>query len=63
MNFAVIPISTFDLLDHDHDGRIQIDDIVTFISSNSPTRDFNLDGRIDRNDITFILSLISSMID
>ncbi|CAH1214177.1 hypothetical protein PAECIP111891_04049 [Paenibacillus allorhizoplanae] len=63
MSFAVIPISTFDLLDHDHDGRIQIDDVVTFISSNSPTRDFNLDGRIDRNDITFILSLISSMID
>ncbi|CAN7555975.1 Ig-like domain-containing protein [Paenibacillus sp. LjRoot56] len=63
MSFAVIPISTFELLDHDHDGRIQIDDLVIFISSNSPTRDFNLDGRIDRNDITFILSLISSMID
>ncbi|WP_171632004.1 hypothetical protein [Paenibacillus plantarum] len=50
-------------MDHDQDGRIQIDDVVTFITSDSPARDFNLDGRIDRNDITFILSLISPMID
>ncbi|MGO4500977.1 Ig domain-containing protein, partial [Paenibacillus sp. 2RAB27] len=63
MSFVVIPISTFTLLDHDQDGRIQIDDVVTFITSDSPARDFNLDGRIDRNDITFILSLISPMID
>jgi uncharacterized protein YjdB len=63
VSFVIIPTTTFALLDHDDDGRIQIDEVVTFISSDSLTRDFNLDGRIDRNDITFILSLISSMKD
>ncbi|OAS18042.1 Ig-like domain-containing protein, partial [Paenibacillus oryzisoli] len=62
-SFAVILSSTFALLDHDHNGHIQIDEIVTYIQSDSPTRDLNLDGKIDREDITFILSLISSMKD
>nr|WP_276510136.1 Ig-like domain-containing protein [Paenibacillus qinlingensis] len=62
-SFAVILSSTFALLDHDHNGQIQFDEIITYIQSDSPTRDLNLDGRIDREDITFILSLIPSMKD